>query len=77
MSICPTCGKRVKGADKVKKKGVWRHHHSSRKKVEVKQTEYGLKFKKHPNVPRSWGVNPDRYTDDQLLKRAVERSMGI
>jgi len=25
MSICPNCGKRVKGSDKKKKGSVWRH----------------------------------------------------
>lgn len=67
MSICPQCSKKIRGADKIKVKGVWRHHHTSRKKKEVKITEYGLKFKKHPNG----------YTDEQLLKRAVEKSMGV
>ena len=77
MSICPKCGKKIRGADKIKVKGVWRHHHTSRKKKEVKQTEHGLKFKPHPNVQRSWGANPDGYNDEQLLRRAVERSMGV
>jgi hypothetical protein len=77
MSVCPECGKKIKGADKIKVKGVWRHHHNSVKKLNVKQTEHGLKFKKPGNVQRSWGVNPEHYSDDQLLKRAVERRMGV
>jgi len=77
MSICPDCGKKIRGADKIKKNGVWKHHHTSRKKKQVKVTEQGLKFKRQPGVTRSWGVNPEGYNDDELLRRAVERRMGV
>ena len=72
MSICPECGKKISGSNKIKIKGVLRHHHTSRKKKRVKVTEYGLKFKDHPGVQRAWGSNPEGYNDDQLIRRAVE-----
>lgn len=77
MSICPDCGKKIRGADKIKVNGIWMHHHTSRKNPHVKITEHGLKFKKHPNVTRAWGSNPEHYNDDQLLRRAVEKRMGV
>jgi|GEM_PF-3746246 len=76
--ICYLCGKNIRGADKIKVRGNWIHkHHSPIKKKNVKVTEHGLKFKKTPSVTRAWGVNPEHYNNDQLLKRAVERSMGV
>jgi hypothetical protein len=69
MSICPVCKKRVRGADKVKVKGVWQHHHSPvKKKVKIV-----LK-------PRSLGMSTmvktlyeKSLTDEQLLRKALEK----
>ena len=59
---CPTCKKTIVRTDKVKRNGVWYHHHSPVQKKNVKMTEYGL--------------NPDKYTDEQLLRRALEKRYG-
>jgi len=73
--ICWVCGKQIHGADKKKvpSKG-WIHKHHTSIKINVKQTEnHGLKFKPKPGVNRAWGLNPERYTDEQLIRRMVQR----
>jgi uncharacterized protein (DUF1786 family) len=62
MSICPECGKKVRGADKVRIKGIWRHHHTSIKKPEKIKTEQ-MKMK-NKNL-----------TDEQMIKGMVDKFM--
>jgi hypothetical protein len=59
MSICPECGKKIRGANKIKIRGVWRHHHSSvRKPAKIKT--------------RNLELENTHLTEEQLIKRLVE-----
>jgi hypothetical protein len=59
MSICPECGKKISGANKIKIKGVWRHQHSSvRKPAKIKR--------------RNLELGNSHLTEEQLIKRMVE-----
>ena len=60
MLICPKCGKKISGADKIKVKGVWRHHHTSIKKLV------------RDHVKLEGIVKSENLSDDQLIRRAVE-----
>lgn len=52
MSICPNCGKRVKGDNKKKKGGIWRHKKCNKeaRKVYQKRNKKGFTFRNNRSI---------------------------
>jgi len=68
MSICLKCGKKIRGGDKIKVKGVWMHHHTSiRKPVKAH-----VKMKSGRTNWLSLSIKNKNLSDEQLISRMVE-----